>query len=274
MPTTVDDRAAIDKALCILEELNSVETPLGLTEVARRTRMSKSTAHRVLASLERHGAVERVDRRYRLGATFHRWASTGIRRRARMVEDLTPFLVELHARTRSTAHLGVLEDGDISYLSKIRSHASVDLASRVGMRAPSYCTALGKALLAYDDEAARTVAQGPFTAWTPRTIVDGDALLVALAEVRRHGFAVTIDEGFEGLTCIAAPVLDPHGRPVTAMSVSGASGQVDIPQVSVQVRAVAAAAGRALAAGRRASRVSRADLAVRPQAPQDAAVPA
>lgn len=251
MPTTADDRAAIDKAFCLLVELGSQKDACGLTELARRTSMSKTTAHRILSSLERSGAVERSGSAYRLGGAVHRIATADTRSQTRLVETLTPFLLDLHARTRSTAHLGALDGVELVYLNKIRSHASVELATRVGRHAPAYCTAMGKALLACDEKAAQLVAQGPFTAWTPHTITDGDRLLMELAKVRRQGYSVNVDEGFLGLTCVGAPVFGPDGTAVAALSASGQTGTVDVTVVAAHVRAVAAAASRALSADAR-----------------------
>lgn len=247
MPITADDRAAIDKAFCLLNELGDERRAIGLTELARRTGMSKTTAHRILTSLERSGAVGRAGTAYRLGTAMHRIATAGSPSRTGLVEQLTPFLLDVLARTRSTAHLGALDGIDLVYLNKVRSHSSVELATRVGRRAPAYCTAMGKALLACDEQAAQQVAQGPFTAWTSSTITNGERLLVELARVRRQGFSVNIDEGFHGLTCVGAPVFDGQGRAIAALSASGQTGTVDIPTVAAHVRAVAVAASRALA---------------------------
>jgi len=246
MPITADDRAAIDKAFCLLLELGTQKGACGLTELARRTDMSKTTAHRILTSLEKSGAVERSGRAYRLGGTVHRIATADTRSQTRLVETLTPFLLELHTRSKSTAHLGALDGVELLYLNKIRSHASVELATRVGRHAPAYCTAMGKALLACDEKAAERAAQGPFIAWTPHTITDGEQLLMELAKVRRQGYSVNVDEGFLGTTCIGAPVFGPDGSAVAALSASGQTGHVDVTAIAAHVRAVAAAASRAL----------------------------
>ncbi|MGN6221060.1 MAG: IclR family transcriptional regulator [Microbacterium sp.] len=246
-----DDRASVDKALSLLLAFRSqTQTGIGVSELARRADMSKSTAHRILGMLERNRAVERAGTAYRLGPVF---AELGARVESPIhdvLRDLlTPYLADLYQATHQTVHLAALHGTDIVYLNKLNGHRSVQSPSRIGGRIPAYCTAVGKVLLAYDAAAMDAAMAGPLSPWTARTIVDPGLLARELAGVRAHGLAVDRGELLEDLHCIAAPVMGPHGRPVAAFSVSCPAG-VDPGSYTVELRRLCFSAGRALQTSR------------------------
>ncbi len=241
-----DDRAAIDKAISLLVCFGAEATSgVGVSELARRADLSKSTAFRVLGHLERNGVVEKVGRKYRLGERLHDLGQHVYAPDNDRVRDLlTPFVTDLYEATHATVHLAALHGTDVVYLAKLHGHRPVPCPSRVGGRVPAHCTGLGKALLAYDAEAQDLVLRAGLRPFTSSTVQDPDQFLAQLAAVRRDGIAHDDEEVRPGLVCVAAPVLGRAGRPVAALSVSVAAGRADMAAVESALRRVAAGATR------------------------------
>lgn len=249
-----DDRAAVDKAISLLVAFGDhTGSGLGVSELARRARLSKSTAYRVLGMLERNGVVERAGTRYRLGARLNELGRAVYAPGHERIRDLLlPFLSDLYEVTRQTVHVAALHDTDVVYLAKLYGHRSVPAPSRIGGRLPAHCTAVGKVLLAYDPEAAGRLT-GPLPRLTPRTISDPAQLAAELDRIRREGVAFDEEESQLGLSCVAAVVFGAGGRPVAALSISSPLGRVDTRRLSADLRRVAATATRAMIRARVAS---------------------
>lgn len=245
--TSRDDRAAIDKAFSLLVSFGAqASTGLGVSELARRAELSKSTAFRVLQMLERNGVVERVGSGYRFGRRLHELGSAVYSpENERIREALTPFLADLYELTHETVHLATLHGVEVVYLAKLYGHRRVPSPSRVGGRVPAHCTAIGKALAAHDPAAFDALATAPLTALTANSLVDSDRLTLQLMNVRRDGFAVESEEAAPGLACIAVPVFGVGGRSVAGLSVSGPVGSFDLQQHAPALRQVAHSASLA-----------------------------
>jgi IclR family KDG regulon transcriptional repressor len=226
-----DERTAVDKAFSILMAFGGdARGVVGVSELARRTGLSKSTAFRLLSMLERNRVVERVGTSYRVGTLMDHIGSpahTSVHNAIR--DSLTPFLAELYERTHHTVHLAVLHGTDVVYLNKLYGHRPARSPSRIGGRAPAYATAVGKVLLAWSPESTDQTLDAPLVAWTENTITDGEILLDVLAAVRKTGVAFDRGESLVGLSCIAAPIMGRTGRPIAAFSISGPTGSI-IPE--------------------------------------------
>jgi IclR family transcriptional regulator, KDG regulon repressor len=246
--TERDDRASVDKAISLLISFgDQAATGLGVSELARRADLSKSTAFRVLGMLVRNGVVERVGSSYRLGTRLHDLGtavySTG---HEQIHEVLTPYLADLYEMTHQTVHLAALHGVEVVYLAKLFGHRRVPSPSRVGGRVPANCTALGKVLMAYSPEAFDEVLSHPLEKLTDRSVTDVEALSAQLMRIRREGIAFDDQEAAPGLSCVAVPLFGAGGRPVAAVSLSGPSDGYD-PRAQVPtVRRVAHAASQAL----------------------------
>ena len=242
-----DERAAIDKAFSLLVAFGDhTSSGLGVSELARRAKLSKSTAFRILGILERNGIVERVGTNYRLGPRLNDLGRAVYSPRNDRLRDLLlPYLTELFGATRNTVHLAVLHGDDVVYLAKLYGHRTVVAPSRIGGRLPANCTAVGKALLAYDPEAAAAAMATPLAHLTPRSIADPATLAAELARIRREGVAWDQEESRMGVHCVAAPVLSRTGRPIAALSVS-APLSTDLGPLTKPLRRVCAAAAQAL----------------------------
>ncbi|WP_010540217.1 IclR family transcriptional regulator [Dietzia alimentaria] len=245
----------VDRAFDVLR-VTAAGNGLTLSEISRETRLAKSTTLRLLVSLERNGAVTRIGQRYRLGPLVHELdpipASPAYERIRRV---LTPFLAHLFEATRATVHLATMHRDEVVYLNKLHGPRPIPSPSRIGGGLPAYCTGVGKAMLAFDEEAASRVALGPMVAWTDTTVTSAAELAMELADIRRRRRALDRAELTPGLYCVAAPVFDDdeggggETRAVAALSAS-ASDESALARLEPLVARVAAAAGRALAEDR------------------------
>lgn len=244
-----DDRAAIDKAISLLNAFGAqASTGLGVSELARRTSLNKSTAHRVLAMLERNGVVERIGTEYRLGAFLHELGRAVYPPGHERIRDvLLPFLTDLYELTRQTVHLAALHGTDVVYLAKLYGHRPVATPSRVDGRLPAHCTAVGKVLLAYDHAAAARALSEPLHRFTARTIADPIDLAAELERIRNRGLAFDDEESQPGLSCVASPVFAADRRVIAALSIAAPHGRVDVGRLSTELRRVSAAASQAIA---------------------------
>lgn len=195
---------------------------LGVSELARRTAIPKSTTFRLLHTLEASGAIERRGEHYRTGPLFtSHLALPDEPLVAKVHVRLTPFLSVLYEQTRETCQLGVLRDDELLFLNKLHGVHRAHSPSRIGGRAPAHATSLGKVLLAFDREAAERVCASELTAFTDRTITDGDELSVELAKVARTRIGVDDNEYVEGVSSVASVVTDAAGRPVASLALTG-----------------------------------------------------
>ena len=215
------------RVLQLLDAFRGLPAFAGVTQLADRAGLPKSTAHRLLLTLTRAGYVEREGRRYTLtnrafeiGNQASNYRPSGLR------EQAMPFLTDLFTQTRQTVHLAIMQDGEVLYLEKIFGHESARVGSMVGGRKPANATALGKAMLAFSPlETRDQVLATSLTRLTARTCVDRAALEVELAEIRSVGYALDREESAIGLNCVAAPVRNLQtGRAVASVSMSTRGG--------------------------------------------------
>lgn len=248
--STRDNRTAVDKAMALLRAFgDEATTGVGVSELARRAELSKSTAFRLLASLQSNGAVDRAGNAYRLGKLIQDLGTTQeTDLHASLRDALTPFMVNLYETTRQTVHLGVLQSTDVVYLNKLYGQLAVRSPSRIGGRLPSYCTAVGKVLLAYNPDIAAAVMKKEMHAWTQNTITSADKLAAELSIIRRENVGYDRDEILLGLNCVAAPVFSGSGRAVAALSISGPTGRFDPQSQTDVLRKVTFEASRAATA--------------------------
>jgi IclR family transcriptional regulator, acetate operon repressor len=214
--------SSASKTLALLAALGTHGRSFGVTEVAMDIGVPKSTAHRLLKTLEEHRFVARTGSRYRAGARLFelsevaRWSEYGELRDA----AYRP-LNWLFERSGAIAvHLAVLRDQDVMYLDKITSPEGTRLPSRVGGRFPATCTALGKAILAFSATAVvEQVLGAPLARATPFSVTARPQLMDQLDQARSATFAVEREEACQGAGCVAAPVLR-NAEAIAAVSLS------------------------------------------------------
>jgi DNA-binding IclR family transcriptional regulator len=251
-PTTApDQQTAVDKALVLLKSLAEHDREVGVSELARRARLTKSTAFRLLGILQRNELVERVGSNYRLGTQLFDIGNRVYGPTPLLLQErLLPHLADLYELTHETVHLAVLHGTEIVYVNKIHGHRAARSPSRIGARLPAYCTGVGKALLAFDHDAAEAAIEAGLPALTEYTVTDPDRFRAELRRIRQDGIAYDRQEASLGLTCVAVPIMGPVGRPVAALSVAGADHRFDPARFAPALRRVAHEAARAVTAAK------------------------
>ncbi|KJF24039.1 IclR family transcriptional regulator [Rhodococcus sp. ACPA4] len=211
----------LGKAVTILRAFRPDDHAVPLATLVARTGLHKATVHRLAGELVANRLLDRVEGGYRLsGGLFELGMLASLERS--LLEMAMPFLQDLYERTHETVHLGVRDGHDVVYIAKIGGHRQANSPSRTGGRIPLYCTAIGKALLAYSDpEFRREVLAAPMTRRTPHTIVAPGILSNQLDRVFETGVAFEREESAPGLTCVAAPVFGSNDKLVAAISVTG-----------------------------------------------------
>lgn len=213
---------SVGKALAVLGAFTPEHSTLGVSEVARRADMPKSTVHRLLTILVDGGLISKAGTRYSPGPLLAELAALTNRPDLQRLRDAAlPYLLDLYESAHETVHLAVLEGTDVRYVEKIYGHDRVRSPSRVGGHVPAAACALGKAMLAFSDAETVAGACRRLRPLTPYTIVTPRRLALELEAVREQGVAFDRQENTLGLTCVAAPVLGWRGEVVAAVSVTG-----------------------------------------------------
>lgn len=218
---------SLERGLAILSTFTSERPLLGISELSRELGLSRSTTHRYVATLARLGYLRQDadSKRYRLGPRvldlgFAVISSMDLR------EVSSPHLRELSDATGFTVNLAILDGTDIVYVDRCRAgrpvRLEVDLDLHVGARLPAYCTAMGKAIVAFLPEQRREelIARIDFRPRGPNTLTSAAAFRGALAEIRRSGIAVNNEELAYGLRSIAAPIHSRSGEVVAALNLA------------------------------------------------------
>src|SRR5205085_9563540 len=134
-----------------------------------------------------------------------------VRRKMDVSSEAKPYLKTLRERTGETVHLAILDHASVLFINHLESEHAVRMSVNVGVRAPAHCTAVGKALLAF--QPAEILEQIVFYGGlTPKTITAASHLRQDLATVRTRGYAIDDEELEIGLRCIAAPIRDHSGN--------------------------------------------------------------
>jgi DNA-binding IclR family transcriptional regulator len=214
---------SIRRAFAVLGALG--DGPLGVTEVAERAALPKSTAARLLSTLAHEGAVEQVpgETAYRLGPRMLSLAG-GFSFARSLAAVARPILERLAESSGEAAGLGVPDGDVVHYIDQVDTPNPVVVRDWTGARAPLHAVSSGQVLLAFRSPGAidRHLA-GALESFTPRTLADADAVRERLREVRRQGYTWAIEEFDPGISSIAAPIADGSGEVVAAVHVHGPS---------------------------------------------------
>lgn len=210
----------VERAVAIIEQIS--ERPTSLGEVADRLGVHRSTALRLLQTLERAGFARRGEGgRYTVGTRL-----IGIANKALDSLDLRdiarPHLNRLNQTCGHTIHLASLLDGEIVYIDKYEGRTSVRMYSRIGKTASNHASGVGKAILGHLDAAERDalIKNTAFTRYTATTITSEADLRTELATVRARGYAHDDGEFEDVINCVAAPIHASDGQVRSAISIS------------------------------------------------------
>lgn len=226
MTTAVESTpsAVIDRVSLVLDAFDGPGR-LTLAQIVRRTGLPRSSAHRMLERLVALRWLRRSGRDYELGMRLVELGSLAVHQ-DRLHRAAIPLLHDLHRATGLVVHLAVLDGSDVVYLEKIGDRMMAAIPTRVGGRQPAHCAAVGKAMLAYNDDADvvnLSTRKTRYSISTPAQLRD------ELAKVRARGVAFDREESLAGFGCVAAPIGGP-GDAVAAVSVCGPVSRMTFDQ--------------------------------------------
>ena len=231
--------SALDLLDCFLED-----EELGVTDVARRLGVAKSTAHRLLTTLASRGLVTQNPQngRYRLGLHLFELGHLALER-IELRRRSKALLEHLREESGWTVHLSIRQGADSLFLERLVTLRGMKAIEQYRRRWPLHATSSGKVICAYDPEAAHARLDAGLPAFTPHTITTSEAFTSELGRIRRQGYAISQGELMPALASVAAPVLDAHGIAVAAISITGDIADLG-GQPDRQARLVQAAAKR------------------------------
>ena len=219
----VESTRAVERALDILLCFNRNEPVLTLSQIVGRVELHKSTVHRLLGTLESKRFVQRDDGggSYRLGIRMIELGFSALKK-TNIIEHAVPYMHRLSIEHRETVDLAILDGSDVVYLQVIESPLRVKIAAAPGEHLPAFCTATGRAFLAFLPEAkVKAIFKESVHEYTGHTKISLAALSEDLRVTRERGFATSLEEYEDGINAVAAPILDANQHPLAAIAMVG-----------------------------------------------------
>ena len=215
--------SSVANAMRLIKVFSDAQYEIGISELAQHLGVAKSTAHRLAATLVAEGMLEQnaQDGKYRLGLALFELGSL-VRRKMDVTAEAKLYLKALAENTGETLHLAVLDHQAVLYINIIESQRAIRMGYKIGTRAPLHCTAVGKALLAFQppEVIEEAIARG-LPGCTASTIIDPQTFRRELAAVRARGYALEDEESEAGLRSIAAAVRNYSGHVIAAIGIAG-----------------------------------------------------
>jgi IclR family KDG regulon transcriptional repressor len=221
--------SSVATAVRLLKCFSEGEAEIGVTTLSRRLGVAKSTVYRLASTLVAEGMLEqnRENDKYRLGLALFGLGAL-VRQRMNVSTEARPHIFALREATNETVHLAVPEGAQIIYVYDLESTQAIRQRANLGERKPAFCSAEGRAMLAFADprDVEAALAAG-LAARTPRTDTDPRSLRKALEQVRALGYAMEDEQSEMGMRSIAAPIRDAEGRVVAAVGIAGPMQRLD-----------------------------------------------
>ncbi|MDR0500981.1 MAG: IclR family transcriptional regulator [Coriobacteriales bacterium] len=236
---------SIERTLDVLEALSDARHGMGVTELANRVGLHKSTAHRIVCALAQRGYVTKRqdDGHYQIGIKLIELVSYYINS-LELQTEARPFVAQISTELGLIGHLGVLEGDQVIYIERMDFLTGNKLYSQIGQRVHAYCSSLGKCLLCKfsKEQLAVTMKDCSFNRFTPATISSLDTLWEELLLVRERGWAMDNMEYSSNSRCIGAPVYDYRGEIIAALSASGSPTMLTLERIDEVAACVVAKA--------------------------------
>ena len=244
--------SSVANSIRLLGSFSGEENELGITTLATRLRLAKSTVHRLATTLTGSRFLEQNGEtgKYRLGLALFELGAL-VRRRMDVANEARPKLRELLEKTGETVQLGIVDHFSVLYVYEMESRRAIRMAAAVGARAPLHCTAVGKVLLASQpQDYVKQVLDLGLTSYTPKTVTRREAVLAMLSEVSARDYATDDEESEIGLRAIASPVRNHSGAVIAAVGVAAPvqrmnkkAMQTCVPDVLATAKAISARLG-------------------------------
>jgi DNA-binding IclR family transcriptional regulator len=222
-PRRSERLSSVTAAMRLMKAFSEDEVEIGISALAKRLGIAKSTAHRLATTLLTEGMLEQDgdSGKYRLGLALFRLGAL-VRRRMEVSSEARPYLYALRETINESVHLAVLDAAEVMYVYNLESTHAIRSRSDLGVRKPAHATAEGQAILAFQpQEVIDRVMAGGLAAHTPKTLTSPERFLKALAAVRQRGCAIEDEESEIGMVCVAAPIRDDTGAVVAALGLAG-----------------------------------------------------
>ena len=220
VPVAAEKNQLVLKAFAVLSCFQRPDEWVTGCELSRRANLPQASGYRLIQTLEKIGAIIRGPRgRYRPGMLLVA-LSQNVAIGELLRDSSQSIATELAHQFDVTVHLGMLEEGMVTYVGKVTTPTSFPVKTRIGSQLEAYCSALGKVLLAAlsRERLDSIILDGELVALTENTITDRGSLRAELEKVRRQKFAIDDREAQTDMACVAVPVHDIEGRVIAAMS--------------------------------------------------------
>lgn len=218
---------SLKKSLDILEIIANSKEPCGVTEIANLIGQDKSTVHRILNTFKNEGYVDQIveTKKYILGLKFLE-LSDKLQKKMDIVKLARKVLEDLSESTGESVHLGVTRGIKVIYIDRVAGKEIVGIHTSIGDSEPLYCTATGKAILAFLspqklEDILDQIRKNGFKKFTNNTINSKHDLLIELNKIRAKGIAYDDEELYKGVKCIAVPIINHNNMVVASIGVSG-----------------------------------------------------
>lgn len=217
------------KAIQILFYFAEEDKELGVTEIAEKSGLLKSSVHNMLSTYEECGLVKRNPNtnKYHLGVRVLELGNRFYRNND-LHHVVVPYMKKIANSIDEAVYLAVRNETEVIYLDGVFPADSAGGRNMTGLTAPLYCTGIGKAMLAFEsEELVEKVLTEEFVAFTPNTIGNGEDLKRELALIRERGYSIDNMEHEYGIRCVAVPIRNAEGKIAAAWSISGPSLRMD-----------------------------------------------
>jgi len=245
MGETVSSDGTVGKALFVLDQVAAYGRPVRFAELQEAAPFPKATLYRFVQTLTNQGMLSFDPDRgtYALGIRLVRLAHFAWEQSS-LAPLASRHLDALAAETGETVHLAQLDHAQVLYVDKRDPERAVEMFSQAGKVGPAYCTGVGKAMLAWLDEAslARILPQQSYHRFTPATLTSEAALRSELVDIRARGFARDNEEHEPGIICVAVPILSGTERVLGGMSVTTSTARRSMADLEALVPRLAATA--------------------------------
>ncbi|MFC4301903.1 IclR family transcriptional regulator [Cohnella boryungensis] len=220
---------SLSKALDVLECFSIEQPELGITEICNKLGLYKSNVHNIVATFEKHGYLTKnpLNNKYKLGLNILKLSniiSSNLHER----DFILPHIKKIANETDEIVYYAILHNKQVLYLDYACTSGTIIETSKMGVMAPVYCTATGKAIMScLPKHDLDSLMQDEFNQYTERTITDKEQMRIELDKSRKRGYSVDNMEHEYGIKGVGVPILDRKGYPFAAISVSGPSLRFD-----------------------------------------------
>jgi IclR family pca regulon transcriptional regulator len=229
---------ALAKGLAVIESFDASSSLMTLSDVARKTRLSRGTARRLLLTLVDLGYVGFDGKRFSLRPRVLNLGFAYLHSQD-LWQLAQPYMVQLVEQVHESCSIAALDGTDIVYVARVPTSARImSINLGIGTRLPAFATSMGRVLLAGlpNEEVSRLLERAaPLPRYTPKTLTDAPALMREIETVRKQGWAIVDQELEAGLRSVAAPICDAENRPVAALNIGTHASRWPIQKLTQEV---------------------------------------